>query len=631
MLKRLALLAFLLLLTVTPQFARADAALDAIGAQLTEPNRLYGAAVTPKDLGGRVVIVWDISDFVTQIAGSLESDNNRDRNNDYDNNRRSRDKDGEGGPEEEMKNAVRAVRKAAKGALKDGRLLVIAIDKMPEDPEQRRTRVAAIRKLKPAFAVYNLEGPSSFYDAKGKQSLTGFNIKDLAEGDRLTTALAEAPDYLPGRIILFRTKSHEAISKQLVEGKNIEKILNQLKQEGRGKNEKAEEARLMVDAVNEHITAMCSAIDGDLAGAPSRAVERILTLQKTLPSAARPYMKHVKPLRNDPNVKQLSATRAFLSEANAGKVGRGDMGRNADAFLKKLEPLTKSKNSAIASEANQLSTALALITTEALAKQDAAAREARSANRKLEKEKRKEEKEREKEEKKDTSRGNSTRPTAYSVLASTLSSTIDPIKDELLRYDDATCNYEALRNEYTKYESQKNKGEKAAAAKALIDEVNTRREELRQAVASIQTKKNPFMLFEERDWENLLTVNYPSVGSTPEGRAALKILRDSEVRRIYGALQDVEQGEPNRAEDVTEEEFTIKKLQYKQAKLKALQKYRKTGSALGKLCLAELDSRGYTDKDITTKLADLDTEIKEAKKAAKEAAKERKAREKDND
>ncbi len=620
----------LLILCLCPNFLRADAALDSVATFLTEPKRLYGAAVAPEDLAGRVVVIWNISEYVTPIAGTISSESNRDRDNDYDDSsrRRNRDDEGEGGPEEQLKDITRAIRKAAKGALKDGRLLVIAVDKMPDDSEQRRTRVDAIRRLKPAFPVYDSDTASAFFSAKGEQLLSGVNIKDLAEGDRLSGAIAEAPDYLPGRIILFRTTSHETVSKQLVEGKNIEKVVAQLKQEARGKNEKAEEARLMVEAVHAHIEAMCAAIERDLSSAPSKAVERIITLQKTMPSAARPYMRLVAPLRNDPNVKTLASVRTFLSAVNAGKVGRGDMGRNATAFIKKLEPLTKSKNAAVAAEATTLTEALSLITTEALAQQDEARREARAASRKKEKEEREAEKKREREEGKSSGRGNNTRPTAYSVLAETLGPALDPLREELLRIDAATCNYEALRSSYTKYEGQK--GEKAAAAKALIDEITARREAILATITPIQKDKTPFILFDNQDWEDILTVNYPSVGTTPEGRAALKIIRDSEVKRIYGALQDVENGTPNRSDDQSNEDFTIATLMYKQAKLKALQKYRKTSSALGKLCVAELDSRGYSADAIAEKLKALEEEIKEAKKAAKEAEKERKKRERSN-
>ncbi len=614
-----------LALFLCPALLWASAELDRIGSFLDSPHHLYGTTVAPGDLAGRVVVIWNITDYVSQGAASLGNDS--DDNRDYNRNRqRNRDNE-DSGPDAQLKEDVRAIRKAAKGALKDGRLLVIAVDKMPTDSEARRERVSAIRKLKPPFPVYDSETGSALFDATGKALMSDFNIRDLAEGERLTNALAEAPDYIPGRIILFRTKSHETVSKQLVEGKNITKVVAQLRQEARGKNEKAEEARLMVEAVQAHIDGMCAAIDQDLAGAPSRAVERIVKLEKTMPAAARPYLSRVQPLRNDPNVKQLSAARAFLASVDAGKVGRGDMGRGADAFLKKLEPLTKVKNTAIATEANDLSLALAKITTEALAKEDNAAREARLANRKKEKEER--EAAKKKPEKEDSSRGNNTRPTAYTVLSATLGTSIDPIKDELLRLDDATCNYESLRNSYTKYEGQKS--EKAAAAKALIDDINMRRQELLASVTGFVKEKRPFALFEEKDWENLLSVNYPSVGTTPEGRMALKILRDSEVKRIYGALEDVERGTPNQKEGEAQENYEQSLIQYKQAKLKALQKYRKTSSALGKLCVADLDSRGYTDQDITSKLEGLAEDLKAAKKAQKEAKKAEKERERNRD
>ncbi len=615
-----------LLLMVVPMVASADARLDEFATRLTEPNRVYGSAVTAKELAGRVVLIWNISSYV-----QTESDDNNDDDNDWNNRRNNKDEE-DASPEGQMKARVRAIRKAAKGALKDGRLLVIAVDEMPQDPDERRRRTAGVRKLKPPFPVYDSNVKTQLFNVEGAYQIEVNDVSDLTDGSRLKDCIEAAADYIPGRMILYRTKSHESQSKQFVEGKLIEKPYAQLAREANGKGEKAEEAKRMHETVTAYIEKMCADIEAALTSAPSLAVEKILVLQKTLPAAARKYQRAIGPLRNNADVKQLIAVRNFLQAANAGDVGRGDMGRAADGYVKKLKVMSQSKNAAVATEATTFLTQLEPLTSEALAKADQEMKALRTANRKRLEEERKEQKLAEKNAKRggtkdDDSRGNSTRPTAYSVLSPSGSSGFEIFKDELLRLDDATCNYESLRNSYTKYEEQK--GEKAEAAKALIGLIDATRDGYLEALKTIQANQTPFALF-EKDWENLITVNYPSVGSQPVGRAALKTLRDSEVKRIYGALDDYRNGKPEQGEDEYHEEYEIRCTQYKIAKLKNLQKYRKTGSTLGKACVAHLDALGFTDKDILAKIEEHNTSVKEQKKAQKEAEKQRKKNERDN-
>ncbi len=606
----------------------ADEVLDQFGAQLTLNNRLYGGSVSAKELAGRVVVVWNITDTISQLAASSEQNENRDRDNDNDydrSERRRQDRDNaKSGPQEELKEQTRALRKAAKGALKDGRLLVIAVDgEMPDDPELQRYRKEAIRQLKPAFSVYAIKHPSTLFNAKSNKLFDNFSLTDLAEGTRLTDALAEAPDYTPGRMVLFRTKKHETQAKQFILGKNIEKPLAALKREAAGSNEKALEAREMCTAVEETLDALCATVDSNLSVAPSLAVDNILLLQKTSPSLGRKYQRAVAALRKDAAVQQLSAARRLLAEANNGEMGEADLGRSADAMKAKLTPLRESKNTAVSTEATTLLDLLEPFTSCALAAHSDAVRKTRSERKKQQREA-----EKKQNEKEDTSRGNNTRPTAYSILSPNGASSFEIFKDELLRLDDATCNYENLRNSYTKYAGQK--GEKAEAAEALISTITTNQESYIEELKTIQNNKLPLKLF-EKDWERLITVNYPSIGTSPLGRASLKMLRDSEVKRIYGAMDDVLNGEPTRGEEDSTEDAAIAQSQYTVAKLKALQKYRKTTTPLGKMCVAQLDSEGLSNKDIEEKLKSLAETIKEQKKAQKEAEKERKKNERNND
>ena len=206
--------------------------LPALEHEITGPNHVYGRALDPEDLGQRAVILWNISRFVepgyNRLKAAESGDDDDDDNNNYRRNNRD-DRDREGGPQDQMREESRAIQRASKGAVKDGRLLVIAVDPQPADPELRRFRTDAIRELKPYFPVYAIDVSSQYYDASGKHRGMISDIKTFAEGNRLTDLLAETPDYLPGRIITFKTKKMETLSKRFVEGKNIEQPLKQLR------------------------------------------------------------------------------------------------------------------------------------------------------------------------------------------------------------------------------------------------------------------------------------------------------------------------------------------------------------------------------------------------------------------
>ncbi len=579
-----------------------------VGEALTAPNRVYGAALSADDLPGRTVLVWRISEFVDPVAKAVRDDADLDEK-------------AENGPFERLRAQTKALRSASKSAMREGRLLVVALDPMPADPELRRFRTEAVRRLKPSFPVYALEAPSQLFGPDGKFLAKVPSIVDLAEGDRLTNALKGTPDYLPGRILRFRTEFHESAAKRFVEGKNIEQPLAALRKEALGTGEKADEARRMAAAIEAWLKEADADIEADLKAAPSRAVGRIALLAKTCPSAARRWLGALGALRRNPEVKQLGAARAFVAAANAGKVGRGDMGRTADALLQKLEPMSKHANASIAAEATQLRAALAPLTTEALDREQTGVRgqvrARKAAERKAEEEK----------TKKADAAPKPKRPTAGSVLAARAgAATLAPLMGELARVDDATCNYESLRNAYANLERQE--GEKAAAAQALTAAVEGTRKSLAEDLARIQKEGKPLDLYARADWERLITVNYPSLQSTDEGRAALKMLRDSEIRRIHGILDDIRHGHADREEGETAEAYAVSQTQYLQTKLKALQKYRKTNSAYGRLCVAQLDALGFGDDAIAKRLSDLDAKLKDQKNAAKAAEKRRKDAEK---
>lgn len=577
-----------------------------VGEALTAPNRVYGASLSAADLPGRVVLVWNISEFVNPVAQAVRNESELDEK-------------AENGPFEKLRGQTKVLRSTAKGAMRDGRLLIIAVDAAPADPELRRYRSEAVRRLKPAFSVYAVEAASQLFGPDGRFLTRVPSIVDLAEGDRLTNALKDAPDYVPGRILLFRTEFHESVAKRFVEGKNIEAPLSALRKEALGSGAKADEARRMVEAVEAYLKETCSEIEADLKSAPSMAVGRIAMLAKTSPSTARRYYGALGALRRTSEVKQLGAVRTFLSAANAGKVGRGDMGRTADAMIQKLESMSKHANASIAAEAALLKTSLLAFSSEALEREQDGVRGQVRARKAAER--------KAAERSKDEGGAKSKRPTAASVIAANAgAATIAPLMEELSRIDDATCNYENLRNTYVKYEQQE--GEKSVAAKALMAAIDGTRKSLFDDLVRIQKEGKPLDLYERGNWERLITVNYPSLQSTDEGRAALKMLRDSEIRRIYGILDDIRHGHADREEGETGEAYAVAQTQYLQTKLKALLKYRKTNSAYGRLCVAQLDALGFGEQAINKQLSDLDDKLKEQKIAARAAEKRRKDAEK---
>lgn len=612
----------LILVALLAGRAVADAKLDALGTQLTLPRRVFGGGVEPWELRGRVVIFWDITGFVSAMAGRGESSSSNSK------------VDKANSPVEQMRDEHRRLRSAAKGASKDGRLLVVAVTRLPEDSEQRKQKVEAIRRLRPPYPVYDIATSSALFDAQGNLVMEAA-FKDVAESDRLTNALKEAPEYLPGRIILFRTEGHEGVSKSFVAGKNIERPLGALRREAGGQGPKAEEARRMVEAVDAWITQVCAAIEGDLQTAPSQAIAQIQMLQRTLPSRARKYQGALGGLMRDQGVKQLRQVRAFLDQTSMGKVGRGDMANAADDFTAKLTALSQAKgvNPAVASEAGLLISLLQPLTSEAQAKELQAAKAQRTERRKqaaaAEQAAKKASKNAAKKE------GGADKPrvarlTPYLKLQKLklLTPACETIQAELSSEYDDLCNYEALRGKLSKLASSKSP--KAEGAQAAIAAIESYRKQVELDMSAILKEQRLLDVFlEETDWRQLLTVNFPSLQPTTMGTQMMKVVNDQEVRSIAENVTDYRQ--PRGFADLeTAEAGTVATIQYRQARLRALQKYRKSTSAFGRACAVHLDKLGFTDAELTKLLNELEESLREAKRAQKDADKRKKESDRQN-
>lgn len=629
----MARLKLLLLLVLLPVFLPAGTPLDALSGELTEKNHIFGRDVEPDELAGRVVVIWNLTDLVERTKGQYsdeEGNAHRNRNN---NRNRQRNEDGEEilSEEDKLRKDYATLMKTAQ---KSKSLLVIGALKLADSSTERKRQITTLRALRPHFPVYNLSGDSAIYDAMGTSRASVKNIADIIESDRLTNAIDEAPEYVKGRIIRFKTEASEAISKRFVVGQNLEQMTARLRTTAQGKDVRAEDARKMLEAIEAYIAAQCSAIESEIASTPSRAIARITRFSKTFPTAARKYQGMLNTLRNSREIKLFLNVNAFLKKAANGDVGTGDMGRKAEAFTKTLTPLTKSGNQSIAAEASLLLTRLEPYSAASLTAERDAARARDREERKA------------REEREDANRRNRTgrrgnndddvkmkRDTdAYAYLtASGPAGSFEIFKDELSRLDHSTCNYEALRVAYTKYETTE--GEKAEAAKNLIATINAAGKALRDDVLALQETPLSVHLTQDRtktidgaviayDYEVLLSVNFPSIQNTPPGRNILKMYRDNEVKRIADAVLDYQSDEKKETdwkEGETAEDRKVKEIQTKIAKLKGLKKYRRTNSPLGKLCVAQLNQMGYSDEAIDGKIKDEEENLKAAKTAAKEA------------
>lgn len=590
--------------------------LDEIKQHLTLPNRVFGGGVTAGELGGRVVIFWDLTGYVAPLS-TLDEDASSTAGNET---------------IELMRKEMRALRSAAKGSLKDGRVLLIGVMAAANDPEARKRNVQAVRRLRPPCTVYCVPEPvTALFNAQSKH-LVSASLKDIAEGSILTEALKETPDYLPGRILLFRTPEHESMSKNFVEGKNIEKPLATLRREAGGQGPKAEEARKMVEGVEAWAETRCATIESLLQSAPSQALEVILIFNKTLPSRARRYLGAANGLQRNQGIKLLHQAHAFLEQVEMGRVGRNDMINAAESFTEKLTELSQAKggNPALAAEAQTLIAQLASLTAAAQAQVAQNAKAARTERRRLTAEAEKASRSAKKEAK-EREQDKEPRVTMLEVIKAQnapQAAALDLLRDELGEFCDA-CNYEVLRAKLAKIVNQKSP--KAEGAKVAIDYLDEHRKQVEEKIAST-LKEQTFIDVQLRAdaWRRALLVNYPSLGAAKSGWMILKVESDSELRAVAENIRDFQEGQPDSEGMTTIEAFNVAQVQYKQARLRTIQKYRNNTKGLLRQAFKNLDTLGFSEEAINKQLGELDTQLKEAKRALKNAEKERKANERQN-
>lgn len=603
----------------------ADATLDAITEKLTAKYHLFGQSLEPTDIPGRVVLIWDLTGLV---PGDGKDDNQRNRRQE---NRRKRNEEGEEieSPTDQLRKIVAALRKADR---KSQVLLIIGVVSPANTTEGLKSQREEIRQLRPSFPVYAITTDSAIYDAQGNCKITTKHIADIIEGDRLTNALAEAPEYVPGRIILFKTEVSESTSKRFVAGKNMESMFAALQRTAQGSDARATDAQHMIEAINEYIEKETAAIDAHLEQSPSQAISRITTFCATFPSRGMKYQRMLGTLRNSREVKVCLTANNFLKAANRGDFGTADMGRKADELMRTLTQVSHSKNKAVAAEA---STLLSLVTPYTTAELEKVRQEQLARDR----EAKAEEDERDEQNRRNNRGGrrnnndgpsvkNETDVFSY-LMACSPSGSFDVFKDELSALKHSTCNYDVLTVSYSKYE--KTKGEKAEAAKALIETITGIRDGLKEQINSVQKAPLDVHLTADAaktigdavipfDFEKLLTVNFPGLGNTPPGRNVLKMYRDAEVKRIAGSIEDYHSNEDDDEykEGETAADRKVKKHQTKIAKLKMLQKYRRTKTPLGKLCVAQMDQMGFTDEGIEGYIKDEKENVKAAKQEVEE-------------
>lgn len=596
----------------------ADAALDAIAAKLTEKYHLFGRTVSAKDLPGHVVVIWDISDLVNKNLDRF------DENRGYDRNRFQNDEqEGEKAEsdEERLRKNISALRKADR---KSSVLLIIGVLKPMGNTLDRKKQMKALRELRPNFPVYEITAESALYDGLGNCKLTTKNIADIIEGDRLTNTLAETPEYIPGRIIRFKTENSESTSKRFVIGQNVEAMYSRLQTQAHGTDKRAEEAKRMVDAIQEFIEQENAAIKSLVESRPSQAIDRIEAFVATFPSLGQKFNRMLSTLRHSAEVKTCLNVRAFLEAAHAGDIGTGDMGRAADGFVKKMKELSHSKNTAVAAEAAELLLEVTPYTTAELAR-------VRKEQMLIDREAEEAENERLKEERDRSRRGGSRRGSrddeeevsvpndtdVYSYLmARAPGGSFEALKDELSKTKHRSANYDSIKNSVTKY--LKTKGDKTEAAKSLISTIDSIREMYLEQMKNVQEEPLKLFLTEDQslkvgdavielDYIELLTKNFPSLQNTDEGRLAMKIYRDAEVKRFADTIKDI-QGT----------ETTTKR---KISALRQLAKMKSTKTPMGKYCVKHINQLGYTDTGIGDKISDLKEQAKREKEEEKEAEK----------
>lgn len=351
--KRSWLIVFFVLLSAAA--VKADATLEGLREKLVFENRKYGPAVEEEEIYGRVVVFWNVTNYIHRwrlVANSSSS------NNEYNK-----------AVEDDFKAEFKALRKVAQKDIKEGRLFVILTVTMPNSFEDQEAFVEKIRDFKPPqFSVYSIPGNNIYFDATGVQKGSFKSIASLATDETFVKVLKSTPKYVPGRFVFIQSKFFEPACRQMVRGKNIDGALSNLRSAARGSGERADEAKEIVAEVESALERICSDIDTALENAPSVAVDKIMVLQKTSPNTGRKYAGDLGALLANPEVRQLADTRRFVKEARHGKKGRSDTGRLADGHVRKMQGLQKSKNPAVAAEAAHLEEELEPYTQTALDK-----------------------------------------------------------------------------------------------------------------------------------------------------------------------------------------------------------------------------------------------------------------------
>lgn len=323
--------------------------ISTVKAHITGENHLYGATLSPDELDGRIIIVWDGRNIVNQMLNDI-------RNYEENNNNNWKPRVTEYSSYRECERQVDDFKRSVRSAHTDGRILVIVAVSVPDNSRERKRYNRAIRQLQIPFSVYNFQSGTIAYDSRGNQTVQGSSISDISRNAKLLDTLEETPPYIKGRIFHYLTPEHEMLGKSMIEGRNIEKGYEQLKREAEAgdASDKAKEAAMMVATIENYISKRSSEIETALQSAPSLALERIAMFSRTVPSHAKKYARAFVALRRNNDVKKLMQVRNFLDEVAQGKYGPADTVRYSQMRLRSLAPLLNSKNPSIVAEANAL-------------------------------------------------------------------------------------------------------------------------------------------------------------------------------------------------------------------------------------------------------------------------------------
>ncbi len=315
---------------------------------LSNENRITGSMIKPSELSGRVILLWNVNSPVNSFMSAIEQHEENPNNNSS-----WKPKVTEYNGYRQVENDVDALKRVLKTALSDGRVLVVAITKVPEVASERRRYTRAIRRLNSLpYPVYNSDLGSCVFDCQGNKALSFNGIDGLKGNKEFIKIMKETPPYIPGRILNFRTPLHENEGKALIEGRNITALYQKLKKEAADTaSERGQEAAKMISALDAFIASRKAEIETALSATPSLASAKIDLFKKTCPGLAKPYLMKQKAILKSPEVNKLSGARRFLEEVNSGKYGESDIIKYANVQLRTMKPLLTSKNASVAAEA----------------------------------------------------------------------------------------------------------------------------------------------------------------------------------------------------------------------------------------------------------------------------------------